>query len=205
MREGYSTELDELRAIRRNAREVIAALERRERERTAIPSLKVKYNRVFGYFIEVTNAHLKLVPDDYLRKQTLVNAERFLTPELKDVEEKILRAEEQIGTIEKRLFEELLASIRRCAAELNRNAELIARLDVLSAGAELAERRAYCRPEIDDSTILHIQEGRHPVIEAAMGRSFIPNDLQMDGDNEQLLLITGPNMGANRPSCARTR
>ncbi len=195
VRPGYSPELDELRALRRSAREVIAALERRERERTGIPSLKVRYNRVFGYFIEVTHAHRDRVPEDYQRKQTLVNAERFLTPELKELEDRILRAEEQIGSLEKRLYEELLSAVQRQAAALSRNAEQLARLDVLGAGGELAQRRSYCRPRIDDSGQLRVQEGRHPVVEAAMGRGFIPNDLQMAGNDEQLLLITGPNMG----------
>ena len=146
IRQGFNRELDELRGISRNAREIISMLERSEREKSGITSLKIKYNRVFGYFIEVTNPHLKLVPDRYIRKQTLVNAERFLTPELKELEEKILKAEEKIGELEKKLYFQVLTEIQRESSALNRNSEAIARLDVVSAGGELAQRRNYVRP-----------------------------------------------------------
>jgi DNA mismatch repair protein MutS len=195
IRPGYHRELDELRAISRNAKEIVAAMEKDEREKTGIPSLKIRYNRVFGYFIEVTNPHLQLVPERYVRKQTLVNAERFLTAELKELEEKILKAEERIVVIEKQLYLEVLAAIQRFSAQLNLDAELVALLDVLAAAGELAQRRGYVRPEINDGTAIRVQEGRHPVVEAASGRGFIPNDLSLSSESEQVLIITGPNMG----------
>ena len=195
IRAGYHAELDELRAISRNAKEIVAAMEKEEKAATGIPSLKIKYNRVFGYFIEVTNPHLHLVPERYMRKQTLVNAERFLTARLKELEEKILKAEEQIVVIEKRLYFEVLAEIQRVSPQLNGNADRIAVLDVLACGGELAQRRGYTRPEINKGTAIRVWEGRHPVVEAASGRGFIPNDLSISSDGDQVLLITGPNMG----------
>jgi DNA mismatch repair protein MutS len=195
IKKGYYQELDELRAISHNAKEIVSAMEKSEKAKTGIPSLKIKYNKVFGYFIEVTNSHLKLVPDYYIRKQTLVNAERFLTAELKELEDKILKAEEKIVAIEQRLYLEVLSQIQYFSAPLNLNADLIAVLDVLSAWGELAQRRSYVRPEINNGTAIRIQEGRHPVIEAATGRGFIPNDLDIAGESEQILIITGPNMG----------
>ncbi|MCU0275851.1 MAG: DNA mismatch repair protein MutS [Acidobacteria bacterium] len=160
IRAGHHRELDELRAISRDAKEIVAAMEKEEKAATGIPSLKIKYNKVFGYFIEVTNPHLQLVPERYMRKQTLVNAERFLTAELKELEEKILKAEEKIVAIEKKLYLDVLAAIQRFSAPLNRNAELVAVLDVLAAAGEIAQRRGYARPEINDGTALRIQEGR---------------------------------------------
>ena len=195
IRQGYHAELDELRAISRNAKEIVAAMEKEEKAATGIPSLKIKYNKVFGYFIEVTKPHLQLVPERYMRKQTLVNAERFLTAGLKELEEKILNAEEKIVVIEKRLYLDVLAAIQRFSPQLNRNADCVAVLDILAAGADLAQRRGYVRPEINDGTAIRIQEGRHPVVEAASGRGFIPNDLSVAADSEQVLIITGPNMG----------
>jgi DNA mismatch repair protein MutS len=192
---GYHRELDELRAISRDAKEIVAAMERDERDRTGIPSLKIRYNKVFGYFIEVTNPHLQLVPERYVRKQTLVNCERFLTAELKELEEKILKAEERIVVIEKRLYLDVLAVLQRYSAQLNGNAERIALLDLLAAAGELAQRRGFARPEVNDGTAIRILEGRHPVVEAAAGRGFIPNDLSVAADSEQVLIITGPNMG----------
>jgi DNA mismatch repair protein MutS len=195
IKQGYNAELDELRAISRNAKEIVAAMEKSEKAATGIPSLKIKYNKVFGYFIEVTNSHLQLVPERYIRKQTLVNAERFLTAELKELEEKILKAEEKIVVIEKKLYLDVLAEIQRFSAQLNLNADWIALLDVLAGNGELAQRRGFVRPEINDGTAIRIQEGRHPVIEAAAGRGFIPNDLTISADSDQVLIITGPNMG----------
>jgi len=192
---GFDRELDELRAISRNAKEIVAAMEKSEKAATGIPSLKIKYNKVFGYFIEVTNPHLQLVPERFIRKQTLVNAERFLTPELKELEEKILKAEEKIVGIEKRLYLDVLAAIQGYAAQLSLNADLVAVLDVLAGGGELAQRRGFVRPEMNDGAAIRIQEGRHPVVEAASGRGFIPNDLNIAAESEQILIITGPNMG----------
>ncbi len=195
IKKGYNRELDELRAISHSAKEIVSAMEKSEKAKTGISSLKIKYNKVFGYFIEVTNAHLKLVPENYIRKQTLVNAERFLTAELKELEDKILKAEEKIVAIEQKLYLEVLADIQHFSAQLNLNADLIAILDVLAAWGELAQRRGFTRPEINNGTAIRIQEGRHPVIEAASGRGFIPNDLEMSGESDQILIITGPNMG----------
>ena len=195
IKKGYNRELDELRAISHNAKEIVSAMEKNEKAKTGISSLKIKYTKVFGYFIEVTNAHLKLVPENYIRKQTLVNAERFLTAELKELEDKILKAEEKIVAIEEKLYLEVLAEIQRFSAPLNLDADLIAVLDVLSAWGELAQRRGYVRPEINNGTAIRIQDGRHPVIETATGRGFIPNDLEMAAESDQILIITGPNMG----------
>jgi len=200
IRDGYNTELDDLRAISRHAKEIIAALEKTEREKTAISSLKVKYNKVFGYFIEVTHTHLKLVPPHYIRKQTLVNAERFITDELKELEDKILRAQERIIALEKSLYGEVISAIQGQTAALAQNAEAMARLDLLTAGAELAQKRNYCRPRFParKNGEIRIEEGRHPILESGSVQGlqrFIPNDLTISGDRDQILIITGPNMG----------
>jgi DNA mismatch repair protein MutS len=192
---GYNNELDELRSISRNAKEVIAAMEKSEREKTGIPSLKIRYNKVFGYFIDVTKPHLKLVPPHYIRKQTLVNAERFITDELKILEEKILRAQERIVLIEKELFNEVLQGIQQFSDQLNKNAYLIATLDVLAAGGELSQRRNYVRPAVTDKNEITIRDGRHPVVELSTEKGFIPNDTFLNSGTDQVLIITGPNMG----------
>ena len=195
IRLGYHKELDDLREISRSAREVIAALERDERERTGISSLKIKYNRVFGYFIEVTKTHLAMVPDSYVRKQTLVNAERYINAELKELEDRILRAEEKSIQLEKDLYAEVISRIQAHADVLAGNSEHLAVLDVLAAAGELARRRNYVRPEVSGSTAIEIREGRHPVVETGMDMSFIPNDSTLDRKSNQVLVITGPNMG----------
>lgn len=195
IKKGYHEELDELRGISRNAKEIISSMERQEREKTGIGSLKIKYNKVFGYFIEVTKTHLKLVPDHYIRKQTLVNAERFITEELKQLEDKILRAEERIVQIEKKLFQELIQEIQQYSAQLNQNSHMVALLDTLSAGGELCQKRNYVRPAITDKKDIAIQEGRHPVVEMGTTKGFIPNDTSIGSNSEQILIITGPNMG----------
>jgi DNA mismatch repair protein MutS len=195
IKDGYDPGLDELRAISRSGKSFIAMLEKRERERTGIASLKVRYNRVFGYFIEVTKSHLDKVPADYQRKQTLVSSERFLTPELKEYEEKVLHAEERIGEIEERLFADVR---RRTAAETRRLqavAAAVAEIDTLAGLAELASRRNYRRPVLDDGEAIRIRDGRHPVIEIANIEPFIPNDVDLDRTSDQILIITGPNMG----------
>ncbi|UCH92437.1 MAG: DNA mismatch repair protein MutS, partial [Candidatus Aminicenantes bacterium] len=192
---GYNNELDELRSISRNAKEVIASMEKSEREKTGIPSLKIKYNKVFGYFIDVTNTHLKLVPPHYIRKQTLVNSERFITDELKTLEEKILRAQERIIQIEKELYNEVVQGIQQFSNQLNKNAYLIATLDVLAAGGELSQRRNYVRPTITEKNEITIREGRHPVVELSTEKGFIPNDTFSNSGSDQILIITGPNMG----------
>jgi DNA mismatch repair protein MutS len=195
VRDGWNAELDDLRAVSRSGKGFIAQLERRERERTGIGSLKVRFNKVFGYYIEVTKPNLPQVPADYTRKQTLVNSERFLTPELKEYEDKVLHAEERIGVLEHRLFLELRETVARETARLQRIAADVAALDVLLALAECAARRDYVRPVVDEGDALRIEAGRHPVIETSRAEPFIPNDLQVDGAADQVLIITGPNMG----------
>ncbi|MDH4196503.1 MAG: DNA mismatch repair protein MutS [Candidatus Aminicenantes bacterium] len=195
IRDGWNAELDELRGVSRSGKTFIAELERRERERTGIGSLKVRFNKVFGYFIEVTKPNLPQVPADYVRKQTLVGSERFLTPELKDYEEKVLRAEDRIGRLEHRLFLETREALARETPRLQQAAAAVATVDVLLGLAELAAKRDYRRPEVHDGDGLRIQEGRHPVIETTQAEPFIPNDTQVDSREEQILIITGPNMG----------
>ncbi len=195
VRDGWNAELDDLRAVSRSGKGFIAALESRERERTGIGSLRVRYNKVFGYYIEVTKPHLARVPADYMRKQTLVNAERFLTPELKEYEEKVLHAEERIGVLEQRLFLEVREAVARETPRLQRIAADVAALDVLLALAECAARRGYVRPVVDDGDVLRIEAGRHAVIETTQAEPFIPNDLELDAAANQILIITGPNMG----------
>ncbi len=195
MRPGYHAGADELRALSLDARSVIARLEARERERTGIGSLKVRYNQVFGYYLEITKAHLERAPADYERKQTLVGAERFTTPELKELERKILSAESGLKELEAELFLNLLRSIAAHVDALARTARAAGELDCLVSLAQVARRRGYVRPIINNGTALTIIDGRHPVLEANLKRGeFVPNDLQADPENRQLLLITGPNM-----------
>ena len=184
-----------MRTISRNAKEIISAMEKSEKKKTGISSLKIKYNKVFGYFIEVTKTHLKFIPARYVRKQTLVNSERFITDELKKLEEKILRAEERIVHIEKDLYNDVLRQIQKFSAQLNKNSDLIALIDVICAGGELAQRRDYTRPEITYDNEINIKGGRHPVVEKSLEKAFIPNDLNIASNSDQILIITGPNMG----------
>jgi len=195
IKDGYNQELDELRKISRSGKTFISLLEKKERERTGISSLKIRYNKVFGYYIEVTKPNLPLVPSDYIRKQTLVNSERFLTPELKDYEEKVLNAEERIADLEYRLFLDVREKISQETLRLQKIAASISSLDVFSSLAELASQRNYSRPEVNTEDRIIIKEGRHPVIEVTSGEAFIPNDTYMDRDEDQILIITGPNMG----------
>jgi DNA mismatch repair protein MutS len=198
IRRGYSKELDELRELSQHGKQIIATMEERERKRTGIGSLKIRFNQVFGYYIEISNANLHLAPADFERKQTLVNAERYTTPELKDYERKVLDADERIAEIEKRLFSELRLWIAEQAARLRRTAIAIAQLDVLGNFARLAASRNYARPEFTDDNQIMIVAGRHPVIEQLLeqkGERFVPNDLFLDDAAQQILLITGPNMG----------
>ena len=200
MAAGVDAELDELRDISRNGKSYIAQIEQRERERTGINSLKVKFNNVFGFYIEISKSNLQHAPADYERKQTLVGAERFTTPELKEYEQKVLAAEEKIVAIERRLFAELRAAIAAEAKRIRQTALVVAEVDVLGSFAYLAALRNYCRPEFDDAAQkLEIVEGRHPVIEqpemAAGNGRFVPNDLYLDAARQSILLITGPNMG----------
>jgi DNA mismatch repair protein MutS len=194
IRAGYSPELDELRSIRHSGKGYIASLEARERQRTGIQSLKVKFNQVFGYFIEVTKANLALVPQDYLRKQTLVNCERFVTQELQEYEEKVLGAEERIAALEKELFAEVRKTIGARGSRVQGTARLLGELDVYSALAEVALKHDYVRPELTEGDEIYIRQGRHPVVEL-QSRPFIPNDLFLNSTTDQLTILTGPNMG----------
>jgi DNA mismatch repair protein MutS len=194
IRAGYSLELDELRGIQSSGKGFIASLEARERRRTGIQSLKVRFNQVFGYFIEVTKPNLPQVPGDYIRKQTLVNCERFITAELQAYEEKILGAEEMIATLEKDLFVQVRKSVGLQAARIQSTARLLAEADVYSALAEVALRHDYVRPELVEGDEIYVRQGRHPVIEL-QSRPFIPNDLFLNATTDQLLILTGPNMG----------
>lgn len=196
IRAGYSKELDELRAIAFSGKDWIAKLQTRERERTGIPSLKVNYNKVFGYYIEVTKPHLSKVPPDYVRKQTTVGAERFITPELKEYEEKVLGAEEKIAVLEYELFDQLRKRTALQTEAVQLDARLIAELDCLVSLAEVAVNNRYVRPEINESTAIRLKDSRHPVIERLLpaGQAFVPNDLFIDSSSDQILIITGPNM-----------
>jgi DNA mismatch repair protein MutS len=198
IRNGFHAELDELRNLSQHSKQIIASMEERERKRTNIASLKIRFNHVFGYYIEISKPNLHLAPNDYERKQTLVNAERFTSPELKEYERKILAADERILEIERQLFFDLRSSIAAKAARLRKTACAIAQLDVLAAFAKLAADRGYTRPEFTSTGELLIVAGRHPVIEELLrqrGERFVPNDLFFEPARQQLLLITGPNMG----------
>ncbi len=191
--EGYSTELDELRRLQSGAGEFLVALEARERERTGIPNLRVAYNHVHGYYIEVTNSHAAKIPAEYRRRQTLKNAERYITPELKAFEDKALSARDRALALEKSLYDELLQKLGAHLAALQRIARALAQLDVLAAFAAVAQERSYCRPQFADDIRIEIEGGRHPVVEGQVER-FIANDARL-APSRQLLLITGPNMG----------
>ena len=198
IRSGYHAELDELRNLSQHSKQIIAAMEERERKRTGIASLKIRFNQIFGYYIEISKPNMPLAPADYERKQTLVNAERFTSPELKEYERKILAADERILEIERQLFIDVRAGVAAKAARLRRTAASVAQLDVLTAFGKLAADRGYVRPEFNSAGELLIIGGRHPVIEELLrqkGERFVPNDLCFEPGRQQLLLITGPNMG----------
>ncbi len=196
IRPGFNAELDELREISLSGKTWVARMQKKESERTGINSLKVGFNKVFGYYIEITNAHKSKVPEDYIRKQTLVNAERYITPELKEYEEKILTAEEKIAGLEAELFNSLRMLIAEETSALQLNASLLSMLDVFCALAEVADKYQYTRPDVHDGVELDIEDGRHPVVERmlAAGEPFIPNSVRLDSETEQILIITGPNM-----------
>ncbi len=191
---GFSAELDGVLQASRNAKEWVANLERTEKDRTSIKSLRVGYNKVFGYYIEVTHANTQAVPDNYIRKQTLTNAERYITPELKEYETLILNADERLIEIEQRLFKEICAQVSARSAALIATARAIAQIDAAAALAEVAALNRYVRPELTDADTLHISGGRHPVVEKALSETrFVPNDVAFD-DEARVLIITGPNM-----------
>lgn len=193
---GISPELDELRQLSTHGKDYLLQLQRRESERTGISSLKVAFNNVFGYYVEVRSTHKDKVPEDWTRKQTLVNAERYIFPELKEYEEKILGAEERIASLESRLYAELLVRLSRFIRALQQNACLIAEVDCLTALSEVAVRDRYACPVVDDGLIIDIRAGRHPVIEQQLpfGQTYVPNDVHLDEDETQIMVITGPNM-----------
>jgi DNA mismatch repair protein MutS len=194
--EGVDTELDELRGLSRSGKDYLQGIQRREMEATGISSLKVGYNNVFGYYLEVTNTHKEKVPQEWIRKQTLANAERYITEELKEYEQKILGAEEKIASIEQRIYGELVGAVSEFVEPIQLDASLVARLDCLVSFADIALKFNYVRPTIDDSYVLDIKDGRHPVIEQMLpaGESYIANDVYLDKDKQQIIVITGPNM-----------
>ncbi len=196
IKKGYNADLDELNQMTHHGKEWIAKLQERERQRTGIPSLKINYNKVFGYYIEISKIHLAKIPNDYIRKQTLVNAERFITPELKEREEKILGAEERLKAMEYELLQEIREKIASRTEDIQKNSELIAKLDCLCSLTGVALSNKYVRPVITDKKNLKIRNGRHPVVERFMkpGEEFVPNDLLLDPEKEQIWIITGPNM-----------
>ncbi len=193
---GINSDLDELRSIAFSGKDYLLKIQQRESEHTGIPSLKISYNNVFGYYIEVRNTHKDKVPSEWVRKQTLVNAERYITQELKEYEEKILGAEDKILSLEARLFNDLVLSLAEYIPNIQHNANLVARLDCLLSFAKVAQQNRYIRPIINSSLIIDIKQGRHPVIEKQLpaGESYIANDLLLDNDSQQVIMITGPNM-----------
>lgn len=193
---GWDAVLDEHRSLAHGGRELLAGIERRERERTGIGSLKVKYNKVFGYYIEVSKANMDRIPDDYERRQTLTNAERYITPELKELESRILSAEEKAIARERELYDILLGELADQAQRIAETASRVAALDVLAAFGDRARKHDYCRPVVDDGSGLVIRDGRHPVLEALQrDPPFIPNDCELDAEDRRIVLLTGPNMG----------
>jgi DNA mismatch repair protein MutS len=196
IKDGFNKELDELKNISREGKTFIKNLQDKEIKKTGINSMKVKYNKVFGYYIEISKANLANVPDDYIRKQTLVNAERFITPELKEYEEKVLGAEEKITELEYKLFNEIREKAVEKIIDIQKNAQIIATLDCLCSFSYVARLNNYCKPEVNEGGKIEIKAGRHPVVEKmTFSGDFIPNDINLDNVDNQLLLITGPNMG----------
>lgn len=193
---GVDAELDELRDLSLGGKDYLQRLQKRESERTGIPSLKISFNNVFGYYLEVRNAHKDKVPSEWIRRQTLTNSERYIIPELKEYEDKILGAEGRIAIIETRIFGELITELAKYVQTIQHNSQLVAQLDCLTAFAEAARRNNYVRPRLEEGTRLDIKQGRHPVIETQLplGQSYIPNDIYLDTEDTQIMVITGPNM-----------
>jgi DNA mismatch repair protein MutS len=194
--DGFNEELEELRDISRNGKEYIARIKDELVEETGISSLKIGYNKVYGYYLEVTNTHKDKVPEHFIRKQTLVNSERYITPELKEVEEKILSAEERSKSLEYELFEQLREYVAEYADDVQQIAQALAELDCLQSFAETAFANNYAKPSVNDSKVVDIKKGRHPVVEQSLplGEPFIPNDIFLDNESNQIMIITGPNM-----------
>jgi DNA mismatch repair protein MutS len=195
-KEGINPELDELRKIAFSGKDYLLQIQQREVERTGIASLKISYNKVFGYYLEVTNVHKNKVPTDWIRKQTLVNAERYITEELKTYEEKILGAEDKIQVIEQKMFQELIIAAEEFVNTVQQNARHIATIDCLISFAQAAHDNDYCKPELNETRVLKIKDGRHPVIEQQLpvGERYVPNDVLLDDETQQIIIITGPNM-----------
>ncbi|MBQ7708694.1 MAG: DNA mismatch repair protein MutS [Bacteroidales bacterium] len=193
---GVDPELDELRALSSGGKDYLLQMQQREAERTGISSLKIAYNNVFGYYIEVRNTYKDQVPPEWIRKQTLVNAERYITEELKQYEEKILTAEDRIYALESRIYGELIARIQQSIPDIQCNSRILAKLDVLAGFAQQAAERHYCRPQMNEGKALDIKDGRHPVIETLMpaGEEYVPNDVYLDTEKQQIIILTGPNM-----------
>ena len=193
---GVNEELDELRKIARHGKDYLLEVQQREIERTGISSLKIGFNSVFGYYLEVRNSQKENVPEEWIRKQTLVNAERYITEELKEYEQKILGAEERIYALEVQIYSQLVARIQANIATIQNNCRILARIDVLSGFADLAVSNNYCCPQMNDSKVIDIRQGRHPVIETMMqaGEEFVPNDIYLDNESQQVIILTGPNM-----------
>ncbi len=193
---GVNAELDELRNISRHGKDYLLELQQREAERTGISSLKIGFNNVFGYYLEVRNTYKESVPEEWIRKQTLVSAERYITEELKEYEQKILSAEDRIYVLEAQIYAELVAKIQKNIVMIQNNCRILSRLDVLSGFADLAVSNRYCRPRVNDSKVIDIRQGRHPVIETMMqaGEEFVPNDIYLDNERQQVIILTGPNM-----------
>ena len=194
--DGVNGELDELRRIARHGKDYLLQVQQRESERTGIPSLKISYNNVFGYYLEVRNTHKDKVPDDWIRKQTLVSAERYITQELKEYEEKILGAEERITSLEQQIYQQVVMAIQKEIPHIQQSCNALARIDCLVGFAALATSNNYCRPHMNDGYRLEIEQGRHPVIETLMevGEEYVANDIWLDNDSQQIIILTGPNM-----------
>ena len=205
--DGVNPELDDLRRIALHGKDVLQQIQQRESELTGIPSLKIGYNNIFGYFIEVRNAHKEKVPDTWIRKQTLSNAERYITEELKEYEEKILGAEDRILMLEQEIYNALIAFVSQSLSQLLRDAHAVARVDCFLSFARIARERNYVRPELDDGARIDIEQGRHPVIETPMpvGEKYIPNDIRLDDEEQQIVMITGPTCRVSRLCCGRRR
>ena len=196
IKDGVDSSLDEYRGLANTGKDFLLQIQQREIQQTGISSLKISYNKVFGYFLEVTHVHKDKVPDSWIRKQTLVNAERYITPELKEYEEKILHAEERMIALEQKYFQELVLEAAAYVVPIQQNAKVLGTLDALLSFAQVASSNTYSRPKISDTETLEIKEGRHPVIEKQLplGETYVPNDIYLDHDSQQILIITGPNM-----------
>lgn len=196
IKDGVDAELDEYRGLANKGKDFLVQIQQREIQNTGISSLKISYNKVFGYYLEVTHAHKDKVPQEWIRKQTLVNAERYITPELKEYEEKILHAEDRMIGLEQRYFQELVQEAAQYVTQIQQNARVLGTLDVLISFAQVALANGYCRPKVSDTETLEIKDGRHPVIEKQLppGEHYVPNDIYLDHDSQQIIIITGPNM-----------